>query len=106
VDAEGNVQANPDKNRFVAPLLLAVTAMAGRGDDRDHDGPGVGGTTVASNGFGLVARVISLTANNANVALGFGAYAFAKSIYFRFLIRGHEVTFPKDTQVEVTLSTR
>jgi hypothetical protein len=108
VDSEGNVQANPDKNRFVAPLLLAVTAMAGGHHDHDHDddGGGVGGSTVASNGFGLVARVIALTANNANVALGFGAYAFAKSIYFRFLIRGHEVTFQKDTEVEVTLSTR
>ena len=109
VDAEGNVKANPDKNRFVAPLLLAATALAGQDEDRDGGGAaggGIGRTTVASNGFGLVARVIALTASNRNVALGFGAYAFAKSIYFRFLVRGHEVTFPKDTQVEVTLSTR
>jgi hypothetical protein len=108
VDSEGNVQANPDKNRFVAPLLLAVTAMAGQHHDHDDGdgGGGVGGRTVASNGFGLVARVIALTANNHDVATGFGAYAFAKSIYFRFLIRGQEVTFPKDTQLEVTLSTR
>lgn len=105
VDAEGNVKANPDKNRFVAPLLLAATAMEGQ--DRDSaNGAGVGRTTVASNGFGLVARVIALTVTSRNVATGFGAYAFAQSIYFRFLIRGHEVTFPKDTQVEVTLSTR
>jgi hypothetical protein len=55
---------------------------------------------MASNGFGLVARVIALTVNNRKVALGFGAYAFAKSIYFRFLVRRHEVTFPKDAQVE------
>jgi hypothetical protein len=109
VDSEGNVKANPDKHRFVAPLLLAATALAGH--DEDHGGGGaagggIGRTTVASNGFGLIARVIALTLSNQNVALGFGAYAFAKSIYFRFLIRGHEVTFPKDTQVEVTLSTR
>jgi len=107
VDAEGNVQANPDGNRFVAPLLLAVTAVAARGDHDHRDGGGgIGHTTVGSNGFGLVARVIALTASNANVATGFGAYAFAKSIYFRFLVRGHEVTFLKDTQVEVQLSTR
>ncbi len=109
VDAEGNVKANPDKNRFVAPLLLAVTAMAGENQDRDSgaaSGGGIGSTSVASNGFGLVARVIALTVTSRNIATGFGAYAFAQSIYFRFLIRGHEVTFPKDTQVEVTLSTR
>jgi hypothetical protein len=108
VDAEGNVKANPDKNRFVAPLLLAVTAMAGAHQDGDGvgSGGGVGSSTVASNGFGIVARVIALTLASPNVATGFGAYALAQSIYFRFLTRGHEVTFPKDTQVEVTLSTR
>ena len=101
------MQAKPDGNRFVAPLLLAVTAVAARGDHDHRDGGGgIGHTTVGSNGFGLVARVIALTASNANVATGFGAYAFAKSIYFRFLVRGHEVTFLKDTQVEVQLSTR
>jgi hypothetical protein len=104
VDSEGNVKANPDKNRFVAPLLLAVTAMAG--EHQDGDGGGIGSTTIASNGFGVVARVIALTLASPNVATGFGAYALAQSIYFRFLTRGHEVTFPKDTQVEVTLSTR
>lgn len=106
VDAEGNVKANPDKNRFVAPLLLAATAIAGQDSDHGAANAGIARTTVASNGFGLVARVVALTATSRNFALGFGAYAFAKSIYFRFLVRGHEVTFPKDTQVEVTLSTR
>ena len=106
VDSEGNVQASPDKDRFLAPLLLAVTAAAGRGDDHHHhdDDDNVGGTTVASNGFGLVARVLALTISNQDVATGFGAYAFAKSVYFRFLVRGHEVSFPKDTLVEVQLS--
>jgi len=104
VDDEGGVKSNPDKNRFVAPLLLGVLAIAGH--DRDSDGSGLGRQTVASNGFGLVARVVALTANSRNVATGFGAYAFAKSIYFRFLTRGHPVSFPKDTLVEVQVSTR
>jgi hypothetical protein len=104
VDQEGAVKSNPDKNRFVAPLLLGVLAAAGH--DRDNDSNGLGSTTLASNGFGLVARVIALTVNNRNVATGFGAYAFAKSIYFRFLTRGHQVVFPADTLVEVQLSAR
>ncbi|HSY36553.1 MAG TPA: hypothetical protein VK814_12435 [Acidobacteriaceae bacterium] len=110
VDSEGNVKANPDKNRFVAPLLLAVTAMAGADEDADKAGgggsPSPGNMVVASNGFGLVARVVAVTVSSRNVALGFGAYAFAKSIYFRFLIRGHEVTFARDTQLEITFSAR
>jgi hypothetical protein len=110
VDAEGNVKANPDKNRFVAPLLLAVTAMAGADQDSGQAGgggnPAVRNMAVASNGFGLVARVVAIVATSRNVALSFGAYAFAKSVYFRFLTRGHEVTFPKDTELEITFSTR
>jgi hypothetical protein len=110
VDSEGNVKANPQQNRFIAPLLLAVTAMQGADEDADKAGgggsPSAGNMTVASNGFGLVARVVAVTVSSRNVALGFGAYAFAKSIYFRFLIRGHEVTFARDTQLEITFSTR
>jgi len=101
VDAEGDVKAQPDKGRFLAPFLLLATAAAG------HDeGGGLGRQTVASNGFGLVARGITLGVGSMNVATSFGVYAFAKSVYFRFITRGHAVTFPKDTQVEVQLAQR
>jgi hypothetical protein len=50
--------------------------------------------------------VAAITAGSRDLAIGFGAYAFAKSVYFRFLNRGHEVTFPKDTELEITFSTR
>jgi hypothetical protein len=102
VDREGNVQAHPARNRFVAPLLLALTAAKGN----DSDGNSLADTSVASNGFGVVARVIALTAHNRPTAVGFGVYALAKSVYFRFLTRGHDVTFPQDTLIEVQLSER
>ena len=101
VDAEGNVKAQPAKNRFAAPLLLAALAAGGHDDDG-----GVGRQVVAANGLGLIARVVALAANNRNVSMGFGAYGFAKSVYFRFVARGHAVTFPKDTLIEVQLSGR
>lgn len=100
VDDEGNAKANPDKGRLIAPLLLAYTAALGHDDDG-----GVGQSVVGSNGFGLLARFIAL-ANDKNVVAGFGAYALAKSVYFRYLDRGHEVTFPRDTEVEVQLVSR
>jgi hypothetical protein len=100
VDEEGDVKANPDKGRLIAPLLLAYTAALGHDDDG-----GVGQSVVGSNGFGLVARFVAL-ANNKNVVAGFGAYALAKSVYFRYLDRGHEVSFPRDTEVEVQLVSR
>ncbi len=101
VDDEGNVQAQPDKNRFAAPLLLAALAAVGSDDDG-----GAGQQVVGSNGFGLVARVVSAAASSPNVAAGFGMYGLAKSVYFRFITRGHPVTFPKDTEVEVQFSGR
>ncbi len=110
VDAEGNVKANPDKGRFVAPVLLAATATAGADLDAGKAGgggsPAAGNMAVASNGVGLAARVAAISAGSVDLAIGFGAYAFAKSVYFRFLTRGHEVTFPRDTQLEVTFTAR
>jgi hypothetical protein len=100
VDEEGNVRANPDKGKVLAPLLLAYTAALGHDDDG-----GIGQTVVGSNGFGLVARFIALS-NNKNVSVGFGMYALAKSVYFRYIDRGHQVTFPRDTEVEVQLVSR
>jgi hypothetical protein len=100
VDEEGNVKANPDKGKVLAPLLLAYTAAIGHDDDG-----GVGQSVVGSNGFGLVARFIALT-NNKDVVTGFGMYALAKSVYFRYIDRGHQVTFPRDTEVEVQLVSR
>jgi hypothetical protein len=101
VDDEGSVTANPDKYRFVAPLLLGVLATG-----ISQNGNSLGRNTVASNGFGLAARVIALTVNDKGVATGFGVYALAKSVYFRFLTKGHQVSFPKDTMIEVQLSSR
>ncbi|WP_263418325.1 hypothetical protein [Terriglobus albidus] len=104
IDNEGGVKASADKNRFLAPALLGVLAVAGH--DRDRDGNGLGRQTVAANGFGVVARVVALTVNDRNVATGFGVYAFAKSIYFRFLSQGHSVEFPRNTQVELKVISR
>ena len=96
----GQRRANPDKGKVLAPLLLAFTAAVGHDDDG-----GVGQTVVGSNGFGLVARFIAFS-NNKDIATGFGMYALAKSVYFRYIDRGHQVTFPRDTEVEVQLVSR
>jgi hypothetical protein len=104
VDQEGGVKSNPDKNRFVAPAVLGLLTFVGQ--TQDKDGSGLGRQTVAANGFGIAARVIALTLNDRRVAIGFGSFSLAKSVYFRFIARGHPVMFPKDTLVEVVLSKR
>jgi hypothetical protein len=101
VDSEGGVRARPDHNRFVAPVLLAVLAAAGHDDDGGALQQGF-----ASNGLGVIARLVGFTANNRYLATGFGAYGFAKSVVRRFFVKGHEVEFPRDTAIEAQLSAR
>ncbi len=102
IDSEGAVKANPDKNRFIAPLILGVLATK----SLDNDGSTAVQGAVVSNGFGLVARVIGLASGNTQVSAGFAYYGFAKSIYRRWIARGHEVKFGRNTLLEVELSPR
>lgn len=103
LDQEGGARAQPDKGRFLAPLALAVLGAA------SQDGDGGGSFVrqgVTSNGFGLAARVVAIAAASQNVSSGFAAYAFSKSIYRRWIARGHEVTFPQYTELSIDLGRR
>jgi hypothetical protein len=106
MDEEGQAKASDGPGKYAEPALLAVLA-AGAGPDEHHPGtaaPGAAG--YASNGFGLIARVVSLSTRDTNVIQGFAYYSLAKSLYFNFLDKGHDTTFPHDTEVQVTLSER
>jgi hypothetical protein len=81
----------------IVPLLL--TMLAGRA--LDEDGNLTLQTGVASNGFGLVGRIIGIAAGDRNLAAGIGYYAAALSVYDNFIQRGRDVVFPKDTRVEI-----
>jgi hypothetical protein len=96
LDAEGTI-APRNQSSVIAPLLL--TMLAGRA--LDQDGNLTAQTGVASNGFGLVGRVVGLAAGNRNVAAGIGYYAAALSVYENFLRRGRDVSFPKNTRIEI-----
>ena len=101
MDAEGGARAQPDQGRFLAPLVLGVMAAA----SQDEDG-GIARQGVTSNGFGLLARVVTMVAASRNASTGFAAFAFSKSVYRRYIARGHEVSFPKNTELAVDLSRR
>jgi hypothetical protein len=106
MDEEGQAKASDSPAKYAEPALLAVLA-AGAGPDDSHPGtaaPGAAG--YSSNGFGLIARIVSLSTRDTNVIQGFAYYSLAKSLYFNFLDKGHDTTFPHDTEVRVTLSER
>ena len=96
LDAEGTVTPR-NQASAIAPLLL--TMLAGRA--LDQDGNMTVQTGVASNGFGLVGRVVGIAAGNRNFAAGLGFYAAGLSVYENFLRPGHDVVFPKDTRIEI-----
>jgi len=97
IDSEGGVQPKA-QNRVIVPL--ALTLLAGRA--LDDDGSAAAHGAVASNGFGIVGRVVGIVATSRNVAAGIGIYGAALSIYDLWLARGHNVVFPKDTRIEIT----
>lgn len=96
LDAEGTISPR-SQSSVIAPLLL--TLLAGRA--LDQDGNMTVDNGVASNGFGLVGRIVGLTASNRNLAAGLGYYAASLSLYENFLRSGHDVVFPKDTRIEI-----
>ncbi len=108
IDEEGEIKAGNGPGKYVEPaLLLALAVGAGHHDDDGHSGDaGLGGSAVGSNGFGLIARIVSLSTRNVQVVQGFAYYALAKSVYYNFVAKGHETTFPRDTEIQVTLSER
>jgi hypothetical protein len=97
MDSEGGVQPKP-QNRVIVPLVL--TLLAGRAFD--DDGSQAAHSAVASNGFGIVGRIVGIVASSRNVAAGIGIYGAALSIYDLWLARGHDVVFVKNTRIEIT----
>ena len=96
LDAEGTITPH-NQSSAIAPILLIM--LAGRA--LDQDGNMTMHTGVASNGFGLVGRIVGMAAGNYNVAAGLGYYAAALSVYENFLRSGRDVVFPRDTRIEI-----
>lgn len=96
LDAEGTISPR-NQSSAIAPLLL--TLLAGRALDQDGNFTAQAG--VASNGFGLVGRIVGVAAGDRNLAAGIGFYAAALSAYDNFLRSGRDVIFPHDTRIEI-----
>ena len=73
--------------------------LAGRA--LDEDGNLTLQTGVASNGFGMIGRIVGIAAGNRNIAAGLGYYAAALSFYDNFLRSGRDVVFPRNTRIEI-----
>jgi hypothetical protein len=110
IDDEGGAHATESKAKYLAPLAIVLLAQAtGESDNDGLNGANSSSSVnngVAGGGFGLLGRLLSLSAGSRFVAYGIGYYGAARSIYSRFIARGHDVVFPRDTQIEITVGNR
>ena len=99
IDAEGGTQAHPGQ-RFIGPLYHGFLAGAATapGNSRMK-------RAVVSNGFRLVGRIAG-AAGPTGVSTGFAYYGLARSVYLHLLRKGPEVSFAKDTRLDIRLTQR
>jgi hypothetical protein len=103
VTDEGTAKSSSGPGKYLAPMALGVMATSAFDGDATSNPVHSG---VDSNGFGFAARVLVMTSANAVLLRSFAVFAVSKSIYFRWIARGHEIDFPKDTRVQILLNPR
>lgn len=103
LNEEGAASSSSGPEKYLAPLALGVLATSAFDGDATSNPVHSG---VDSNGFGFAARILVMTSANAVLLHTFAVYAVSKSIYFRWIARGHEIDFPKDTRVKILLNVR
>lgn len=102
MNAEGKVQPKP-QDKIVVPLILAFLATRPLDEDGDFQGAK---NFAGANGFGLVGNIIAWAGASGNAAAGIGAYGTAISLYRRWIARGHQVKFPRDTRIVLQTTPR
>jgi hypothetical protein len=99
LDPEGGTKATNPKSRYVTTGISVTLAMIGSGGKNDVGlaGPVAGGATA----FKLVGIVVGLAVRSHTLAILMSAYGGSRSIYANFFGRGRNISFPKDTTMEI-----
>ncbi|MGO9275101.1 MAG: hypothetical protein ACLQOO_33520 [Terriglobia bacterium] len=114
LDSEGGAHAVTPKTHYALPAIevfLAATSLdldAGRNHLHPgyQHGPDVGGGAVrGAAGFAFVGSVIGLLAHSRPVSAGLAFYGAGWSVYTHIVERGNEVTFSKNTPMEIRFGT-
>ncbi len=100
IDNEGQIKAG-GANRFLAPITLGSLAAVS-----DSTGAGLVKEALTSNGLDLLTRVVGTVSSNGGLISGFAYYEVGKVVFDTWIARGHEVTFAKNTRLEIELSQR
>jgi len=95
IDVEGGAQ--PDRKSTLAPIALSL--LAAHAAQEDEAAAGV----AASNGFALFGRFIAMAPGARYLGVGLGAVAASRSLYERFIDHGTDVSFPRNTRIEIAV---
>ena len=103
INQEGGAKSSSGPGKYLAPMALgAMTASALDTDATSN--PMHSGS--ATNSFGFAARAAVMVTANAILLHVLDVYALSTSVYNRWIARGHEVNFPKDTRIQILLNQR
>jgi hypothetical protein len=105
LDQEGGAKATNPKSRYVntgISVSLAMVGSGGKNDVGDAAGPAAGGATA----FKLVGIAVGLAVRSHTLAILMSAYGGSRSIYTNFFGRGQDISFPKDTSMDIGFGDR
>lgn len=95
MDVEGGV--SPQKSSALLPLAMGVLSAAALHEDEDS----LAHAATSSNGFALIGRALAIASGSNYVGGAIGAYGTARTTYSRFIAHGRDVSFPKNTRIEI-----
>ena len=104
LDAEGAAKATNPKSRYVRTGIAVSLAMVGQGGPKDVGtaGPAAGGAVA----FRLIGIIAGVAARSHTIAILMSAYGGSRSIYTNFFGPGRNITFPRDTTMDIGFGSR
>jgi hypothetical protein len=95
LDTEGGAEASTPRTRYLSTAVSVALAAAVHEDDPINRAEGGAG------GFKMIGIAMGLAVRSQSFGLAMGAFGASRSIYTHFIGRGHDVSFPKNTEMEI-----
>lgn len=104
LDSEGGARSTSPSGRFLTTgLEVGLAGFAFIGDSGGGDL--VHGTAGGAAGYKLIGIGLGLATRSQPLGMAMGAFGATRSIYGNFIARGHEVVFPKNTAMSISVGT-
>jgi hypothetical protein len=100
LDAEGGAEASTPRTRYLSTAVSVALAAAVHENDPINRAEGGAG------GFKLIGIAMGVAIHSQSLGLAMGAFGASRSIYTHFIGRGHDVSFPKNTDMEIGVGIR